>query len=136
MSVVIADTMPSSEHAAGYMLDLIRAQARLRPRAIALCAHDASIDYAELLDRAGRLAAALQAQGMRPDDVIALVAERDPATLILMLAIVLAGGACLPLDAAYPPARLATMLEDARPRLLIADAQAGYELPDGTTRRR
>lgn len=134
MSVVIADTVPSSERAAGHLLDLIRAQARLRPQAIALCAHDASIDYAELLDRAGRLAAALQAQGMRPDDVIALVAERDPATLILMLAIVLAGGACLPLDAAYPPARLAAMLEDARPRLLIADAQAGYELPDGTTR--
>lgn len=134
MSVVIADAVPSSEHTAGHLLDLIRAQARLRPQAIALCAHDASIDYAELLDRTGRLAATLQAQGMRPDDVIAVVAERDPATLVLMLAIVLAGGACLPLDAAYPPARLAAMLEDARPRLLIADAQAGYELPDGTTR--
>ena len=80
MSVVIADTVPSSEHAAGHLLDLIRAQARLRPQAIALCAHDASIDYAELLDRAGRLAAALQAQGMRPNDVIALVAERDLAS--------------------------------------------------------
>ena len=65
---------------------------------------------------------------MRPNDVIALVAERDPSTLILMLAIVLAGGACLPLDAAYPPVRLAAMLEDARPRLLIADAQDFEEL--------
>jgi len=134
MCVVIAAAAPSSEHAAAHMLDLIRAQAHLRPQAIALCALDASIDYAELLERAGRLAAALQAQGMQRSDVIALVAERDPATLILMLAIALAGGACLPLDAAYPPVRLAAMLEDARPRLLIADAQAGYDLPDGTTR--
>jgi amino acid adenylation domain-containing protein len=134
MSVAIAAAEPSSERVAGQWLDSIRAQARLRPREIALRAQDASIDYAELLDRAGRLAAVLQARGLRPGDVVALTAERDPATLVLMLAILLAGGACLPLDAAYPPARLAAMLDDARPRLLIADAQGGHALPDGTAR--
>lgn len=131
MSAAIAPAMPVHEEAAARMLDLIRAQARLRPHAIALCTPDESIDYAELLDRAGRLAAALQARGVQRHDVVALMAERDPSTLVLMLAILLAGGACLPLDAAYPPARLAAMIEDARPRLLVTDRTASHVLPDG-----
>ena len=88
-----------------------------------------SLDYAILLDSAERMAAALHERGMQHNDVVALMAERDPPTLVLMLAILLGGGACLPLDAGYPAARLCTMLEDARPRLLVAEPDAGARLP-------
>jgi amino acid adenylation domain-containing protein len=107
----------------------VRAQAERQPHAAALDDGASRHDYAALLAEAGRRAAALHAQGMRRDDVVALQAERSNDTLILMLAVMLGGGACLPLDADYPPARLAAMLEDARPRLLVATAEAHAALP-------
>jgi amino acid adenylation domain-containing protein len=112
------------------LLASIRAQAQRRPHAPAIRAGGEWIDYASLLDAAERLAAALQAEGMRCNDVVALVAERDPATVTLLLAVLFGGAACLPLDTSYPPARLDAMLEDGRPRLLIADTLAQASLSD------
>ncbi|MGP1665933.1 MAG: AMP-binding protein, partial [Rhodanobacter sp.] len=123
---------PPVGDASAVMLALIRSRAAHQPGTPALCAVDASLDYAGLLDAAERLAAALQQAGMQRGDIVALVAERDVGTLTLMLAILLAGGCCLPLDAGYPAPRLAMMLEDAQPRLLIADATARARLPEIT----
>ncbi|MGL3111191.1 AMP-binding protein [Bradyrhizobium sp. BR 1432] len=47
-----------------------------------------------------------------------------------LLAILKAGGAYLPLDPAYPPARLRQVLDDAAPRLLLADAAGRSALGD------
>lgn len=107
----------------------IRAQARLRPHAMALHDGTHAVDYVSLLDAAGRQSTVLHAHGMQPGDVVALVADRSIETLTLMLAVMLGGGACLPLDTGYPPARLAAMLEDARPRLLIAATPGQPDLP-------
>lgn len=127
--------MPSADGEGMAMLAAIRAQAGQWPHRPALLAGGRPLDYAALLDTAERLAAALHRAGMRRGDVVALMAERNPETLTLMLAILLGGGSCLPLDAGYPAPRLAAMLEDARPGLLIAEP--GADLPDvaGTIRR-
>jgi len=130
MSAAVATSLSATEVAAEGMLALIRTQALSQPAVPAVRALGQSVDYAPLLESAERLAAVLHAQGMRHNDVIALLAERDPSTLVLMLAILLGGGACLPLDPGYPAARLAAMLEDARPRLLVAEPHARAQMPD------
>ncbi|WP_186048870.1 AMP-binding protein, partial [Burkholderia gladioli] len=77
---------------------------------------------AQLNAQANRLAHELIALGVRPDSRVALCVERSPALVIGLLAILKAGGAYLPLDPAYPPERLAYILADADPAIVLADA--------------
>ena len=111
------------------MLARLCCQATLQPAGAAVLAPNQRLDYANLLTAAGRLAAGLQRAGLQSGDVVALPATRDADTLTLIVAILLAGGACLPLDLGYPAARLAAMLEDARPRLLVAVPSAAEGVP-------
>ncbi|WWE76483.1 amino acid adenylation domain-containing protein [Burkholderia gladioli] len=92
------------------------------PDAIALVFEDRAISYAQLNAQANRLAHELIALGVRPDSRVALCVERSPALVIGLLAILKAGGAYLPLDPAYPPERLAYILADADPAIVLADA--------------
>ncbi|WQP36312.1 amino acid adenylation domain-containing protein (plasmid) [Sinorhizobium meliloti] len=80
------------------------------------------LSYGELNARANRLAHHLIALGVRPDQPVAICLERSPAMVVGLLAILKAGGAYLPLDPAYPSARLRQIVEDAAPRLLLCDA--------------
>ncbi len=92
------------------------------PDAIALVFEDRAISYAQLNAQANRLAHELIALGVQPDARVALCVERSPALVIGLLAILKAGGAYLPLDPAYPPERLAYILADADPAIVLADA--------------
>ncbi|PEH87142.1 non-ribosomal peptide synthetase [Burkholderia gladioli] len=92
------------------------------PDAVALVFEDRAISYAQLNAQANRLAHELIALGVRPDARVALCVERSPALVIGLLAILKAGGAYLPLDPAYPPERLAYILADADPAIVLADA--------------
>nr|WP_231626790.1 non-ribosomal peptide synthetase [Streptomyces apocyni] len=81
---------------------------------------------AELADRVHRLARALRARGIGPDDVVALALPRSADSVVALLAVMDAGAAFLPLDAAYPPERLRELLDDTRPALVLtAGAVAG-----------
>ncbi|MFP4854629.1 amino acid adenylation domain-containing protein, partial [Paraburkholderia sp. BR14264] len=71
---------------------------------------------------ANRLAHHLIALGVRPDQPVAICVERSAAMVVGLLAILKAGGAYLPLDPAYPSARLRQVLGDAAPQLLLCDA--------------
>ena len=66
--------------------------------------------YQELNQRASRLAARLVREGVGPESLVALCAERDLPLVIAILAIFKTGGAYLPLDASHPPRRLAHIL--------------------------
>ncbi|WP_186062490.1 non-ribosomal peptide synthetase [Burkholderia gladioli] len=87
------------------------------------------LDYAELNRRANRLAHALIRAGAGPDLRVGLLAERSPSMLVGLLGILKAGAAYLPLDPAFPPARLAQMLADSGPALLVAPAALRERLP-------
>ena len=104
------------------MPELFAAQAARTPHAAAVVFGDTTLTYAELDARANRLAHHLVALGVGPEVVVGLCVERSPDMLVGLLAILKAGGAYLPLDPAYPPDRLAFMLEDAGARVLVADA--------------
>ncbi|MGC0154782.1 amino acid adenylation domain-containing protein [Chromobacterium vaccinii] len=100
---------------------LIEAQAESRPGAPAVEHAGQALTYAELNRRANRLARHLRLQGVRGDDAVALCARRGLDMVIGLLAILKSGAAYVPLDTAYPADRLAYMLGDCKPALVLVD---------------
>ncbi|MEU1932957.1 amino acid adenylation domain-containing protein [Streptomyces coeruleorubidus] len=107
--------------AAGTIPELFQAQVRATPDAVAVVADGATLTYGELNARANRLAHALGARGVGPEDVVALALPRSHDLVAAVLAVLKAGAAYLPLDPENPAARLAAMAEDARPALLLTN---------------
>lgn len=100
------------------------------PDAVALACGKYTLTYGELNAHANRLAHHLIALGVCPDDTIGICLERGPALIIGLLAILKSGGAYLPLDPVHPPARLAQIVADAVPRLLLCDRTGRAALVD------
>ncbi|MGE6759645.1 amino acid adenylation domain-containing protein, partial [Corallococcus interemptor] len=89
------------------------------PEAIAVEDGDVRLTYAQLEARANPLAHFLRARGVGPDVPVAVCMERSVDYVVSVLAVLKAGGAYVPMDASYPAQRLAFMMEDARPRMLL-----------------
>ncbi|MFJ9156149.1 amino acid adenylation domain-containing protein [Streptomyces griseoviridis] len=124
---------------------LIEEQAARTPDAPAVRYRDTTLTYAQLDARADRLAAALTARGAGPETVVAVALPRGPDLVTALVAVAKAGAACLPVDPAYPAERIALMLGDAAPRLVICAPAAATELgidpdtvcpPDASAERR
>ncbi|NDZ58157.1 amino acid adenylation domain-containing protein [Streptomyces anulatus] len=111
-----AETVPAPGLVEGF-----GAQARRTPHAVALRHGDAHLTYAELADRADRLAAALRARGAGRGSLIAVALPRSEALPVALLAVASAGAAYVPLDPRYPADRLRHMLADSSPLLLVTD---------------
>jgi amino acid adenylation domain-containing protein len=101
---------------------LFERQVALTPAATALSAEQGQLSYAELNAEANRLAHYLIDACVGPDTVVALWFERSAAMVIAMLAVLKAGGAYLPLDTGMPAGRVAQVLGDSRPHLLLTHA--------------
>lgn len=80
---------------------------------------DRTTTYSELNARANQLARRLIAAGVGPDALVAIAVPRSDLLIVAVLAVLKAGGAYLPLDPSYPAERLAHMVTDARPVLLL-----------------
>jgi amino acid adenylation domain-containing protein len=91
----------------------------------AITADGVALDYVELDHRAGALAAALAAQGVAPGDVVAICLPRSIDQIVAMCAVWRAGAAYLPLDPAWPEARLASFVSGVGAAALIATAATG-----------
>ncbi|BET95408.1 amino acid adenylation domain-containing protein [Xenorhabdus taiwanensis] len=100
---------------------LIEQQVERTPHAIAVKYENQTLNYAELNARANRLAHKLMALGVIPDQPVAICVARSPERIVGLLAVLKAGGAYVPLDPAYPGERLAYLLTDAAPTVLLAD---------------
>ncbi|MCF1593506.1 non-ribosomal peptide synthetase [Streptomyces muensis] len=119
--LVGADDRTPVTQAPGTVPELFHAQVRATPDALAVVADDTTLTYAELNAQANRLAHALTARGVGVEDVVALALPRSSALVVAVLAVLKAGAAYLPLDPQYPARRIALMVEDARPALLLTD---------------
>jgi len=108
---------------------LFAAQARATPERPALLFAGAELTFAELSERVGRLARRLAARGAGPGSLVALCAERSIEMVVGILAALEAGAAYLPLDSAYPPERIAYMLEDSGADLVLAQQKLLALLP-------
>ena len=91
------------------------------PDAVAVRCGTEQRTYGELEEQAGRLAARLRERGLKPGDIAGICLPRSADLPVAILAALKAGGAYLPLDPGYPAARLAAMIADARPALVISD---------------
>ncbi|TDC71919.1 amino acid adenylation domain-containing protein [Actinomadura sp. GC306] len=118
--------------APGLVTDLFEAQAARTPDATAVIAGETRLSYAELNDRANRLARRLIEHGVGPEDFVALALPRDADLVAAALAVLKAGAGYQPIDPAYPADRIAYMLEDAAPACVITTRSV--DLPGGTPR--
>jgi amino acid adenylation domain-containing protein/non-ribosomal peptide synthase protein (TIGR01720 family) len=101
--------------------DLVEAQVSRTPDAPAVIG-DETLTYAELNARANRLARLLVDHGVGPERIVALALPRSVEIIVAQLAVAKAGGAFLPVDPTYPVDRIAFMLADARPSLVLTTA--------------
>jgi len=107
----------------------VEAQAMRTPTAIALEMGAERWTYRRLIGSARLLARHLRELGVGPDSIVGLCAERSPALIVGILAVLEAGGAWLPLDPANPPERMAFQLDDAEARVLLIQEPLVDRLP-------
>jgi len=113
---------------------LIEAQVARTPRAVAVVCGDDALTYDALNARANHLAHRLRALGVGPDVLVGLCVERSAGMVVALLAVLKAGGAYVPLDPTYPTERLAYMLEDAQPAVVVTEVHLAALLPDHDAR--
>ncbi|KZN66281.1 non-ribosomal peptide synthetase [Pseudoalteromonas luteoviolacea] len=108
--------------------ELFEAQVAAQPEATALIFDNVCLTYSALNQRANQLARHLVKQGVTPDSVVGVCVDRSPEMLVSVLAVMKAGGAYLPLDPAYPRARLAHMVADSGVRWVITQKSVAEKL--------
>jgi len=97
--------------------------------AIAVTHEGESLTYGALNERANQLARELRERGVTPDTLVGICVERSLEMVVGLLGILKAGGAYVPLDPSYPSDRLAYMLEDAAPKIVLTQERLRAALP-------
>jgi amino acid adenylation domain-containing protein len=101
------------------LAELFATAAARRPDAVAVSYGAASLTYRQLDAASARVARALLGRGIGPGDFVGIFLERSPVLIAAILGTIRAGAAYAPFDLAYPPERLAFMIEDTGTRLLL-----------------
>ena len=104
------------------LLDAFEQQVRLRPDQVALVCPGERLSYAQLDERAERVARALRLRGVGPESRVGVCVGRDAWLAVAVLGIWKAGGAYLPMDGSHPAERLGFMVDDAGAALLLTDS--------------
>ncbi|MFJ6516635.1 amino acid adenylation domain-containing protein [Streptomyces sp. NPDC091406] len=100
---------------------LLRRAVDRHPDAVAVEHGDTTLTYAELDARANRLARLMVTRGVGPERTVALALSRSTGLVVALWAVLKAGAAYLPVDPALPADRVAHMLDDAQPVLVLTD---------------
>ncbi|WP_216840681.1 non-ribosomal peptide synthetase, partial [Dyella sp. S184] len=108
---------------------LFEAQVARTPEQTAVIFEGVSLSYAQLNAQANRLARHLRHLGVGPDTLVGLCAERSLAMIVALYGILKAGGAYVPLDPSYPSERLAMILEDAKPVVVLTEQHLQDRMP-------
>jgi amino acid adenylation domain-containing protein len=96
---------------------------------IAVTFGDQHLSYRALHAQASQLARHLRSVGVGPESLVGVFVERSAQAIVALLAVLKAGGAYLPIDPGYPSERIATILEDARPTVLLTEERLLNRLP-------
>jgi amino acid adenylation domain-containing protein len=105
----------------GSLETVVGRQALRIPDAVAVVGDEVSLTYRELDTRANQLAHWLVEQGVGPESLVAVDLPRSVDLVVTLLAVLKAGAAYLPLDPDHPRARVAHILADSRPVLVLDD---------------
>ncbi|WP_433747548.1 amino acid adenylation domain-containing protein [Paenibacillus amylolyticus] len=102
---------------------LVEEQAKRVPEATAVVFEGQRLSYAELNERANRLARTLRSVGVLPNQLVGLMVRRSLETVIGILAVLKAGGAYVPIDPEYPEERIRYILENSNAQLLLTQKE-------------
>ncbi|WP_439415462.1 amino acid adenylation domain-containing protein [Larkinella sp. GY13] len=111
---------------------LIAQTARQQPDKTALVFNRQKISYRLLNETANQLARYLTQEGVQRGDIVGIMLDRSPEMVMILLAVLKAGAAYLPLDPDYPADRLQFMLEDASAKTLITSEKYHHYLNTDT----
>jgi amino acid adenylation domain-containing protein len=109
--------------------EAFEAQVQRTPLAAAVVYKGRTLSYAELNARADQLAAFLRCRGIEQGRFVGICLDRGLDMVVALLGVLKAGGAYVPLDASYPPERLAYMLTDAAPGVVLTQDALRGRLP-------
>ncbi|WP_344517454.1 amino acid adenylation domain-containing protein, partial [Streptomyces pulveraceus] len=132
--VVVEWNDTARELPTGLVPELFEAQAARTPGAVAVVAEGAEMSYAELDERANRIAQFLVGQGVGPESIVGLCLPRGIDTVAAILAVWKTGAAYLPMDPEYPAERIGFMLRDSGVVLTLTTEEILDELPAGRGR--
>ncbi len=114
--------------------ELIQAQAARTPKEIAVTCGREEYTYSELDRRANQFAHYLVRNGVTPGMKVGLCVERSVSMTVGLLGILKAGASYIPLDPAFPAARLAHMIEDSQAPVLVTQEKLRLLLPPSNAR--
>ncbi len=89
------------------------------PQRVALVAHGSTMTFAELRDRSGAVAGVLAARGIGPETTVGLAIPRSLDWVAALFAVLRVGAAYVPLELDHPDERIAAIVEDARPDVIL-----------------
>ncbi|WP_151770725.1 non-ribosomal peptide synthetase [Streptomyces abyssomicinicus] len=104
------------------LVDLVLAQARATPDAVAVVDADTRTTYRQLAGAAAGLARRLGEKGVGPGALVAVRSSRRAQMIVALLGVTMAGAAYVPVDPDYPPARVTYVTEDCGAALVLTDA--------------
>ncbi|MFF1698764.1 amino acid adenylation domain-containing protein [Streptomyces sp. NPDC058257] len=110
--------------------ELIAARVESTPGAVAV-EGERALSYGELWAESGQWAAYLAALGVGRGERVAVVMERSPDLVALLLGVWRAGAAYVPVDAGSPAERVALVIEDSAPAVVLCTARSQGVVPRG-----
>ncbi|WP_163021033.1 AMP-binding protein, partial [Pseudomonas viridiflava] len=102
------------------------------PESVAAQVGEQSLNYGELNLRANALAHHLISLGVRADDRVAVMARRGLDTLVAMLAVLKSGAGYVPVDPSHPDERIAYLLSDSAPKVVLTQQALLARVPELT----
>ncbi|MEV4641066.1 amino acid adenylation domain-containing protein [Actinoplanes sp. NPDC049548] len=119
----------TAETAAGSIVDLVERQVAAAPDAVALIADGVSLTYAEVDERANRLAWHLRGLGVGAESLVAVAMPRGAELVLAVLGVLKAGAAYLPIDVTLPAERVEFMIADSRAIVVLGTGDVLDGLP-------
>ncbi len=110
-------------------------QVELHPDRVILYATDGNFTYAELNEKANRIAHSLIKKGVGPEDRIMFILNRNSNVMASVFGILKSGAAFIPVDSEYPSERIEHVLTDSESKFIIVDdviEKKGIDLSDYT----
>ncbi|KZL38968.1 hypothetical protein VT47_12565, partial [Pseudomonas syringae pv. syringae] len=109
---------------------MIEARAASTPEGVAAQVGEHRLHYGELNHRANALAHHLISLGVGIDDRVAVMARRGLDTLVAMLAVLKAGAGYVPVDPSHPDERIAYLLTDSAPKVVLTQQALMSRVPE------
>ncbi|HEV8588248.1 MAG TPA: amino acid adenylation domain-containing protein [Pyrinomonadaceae bacterium] len=114
--------------------EIFEQQVKQNPSKTAVVAGNKQLSFAELNDRANQLAHHLRSLGVGRESIVGICIDRSLEMAIGIVGILKSGGAYLPLDPDYPKDRLAFMIQDAQPSVVVTKSGLLGSIPADNAR--